>query len=100
MLVHSTRQTDEGHVDCELLGSVVAETAGTVRAMSDGLSVGSAVITLDLVGVDELDVSGLGALLGLVRLARRRSGKVVVRASERTRGPLNRAGLTRLVELV
>ena len=70
------------------------------RAVIDTLAIGNAYLVLDLTGVDFIDSSGLGVVLGSVRRARAIGGDVRVVVQEpQVRAVFEVTGLDRILEL-
>jgi anti-anti-sigma regulatory factor len=100
MQVQTTKNAEIGHVGYEVTGSVVSATASALRDACKDFDADVSVITFDLGGVSDFDQPGFGAIIALLRRARRPGRAVMVRTRDLLRSEMVRAGLPRLVELV
>lgn len=89
--------TTETVVVARLAGELDASTADVLRRRAPVPSLGELVV-LDLTAVGFCDSAGLGALLGVVRRARERDGRVaIVTQGGQLRRLLDVVGLSRVV---
>lgn len=76
-LSFATDQQD-GRTVLTVVGEIDMQTAPALRAQVDDLDVAHGTLVLDLVGVDFLDSSGLGALLGIKKQQDRAGGQLLL----------------------
>jgi anti-anti-sigma regulatory factor len=94
------RRSPNGGTTCRLDGELLASEAHVLRALHPVVGHGSSLL-VDLRDVQSFDRVGLGALIGLLRLARRTTHRVeLTGASPELRLELQREGIDRLYPLV